>query len=89
MDHPILTHNGTITMRNPATGNHRTIQIKTQKADDSFMPGERIASLLNGHNNETDYVQFAFVKPNGRVIVWRRYRGDNMADGDGGLSQYE
>ena len=89
MLHSLATHNGAITMRNPATGNHRTIRIKTQKADDSFMPGERIASLLNGPNNESDYVQFAFVKPNGRVIVWRRFRGENMADGDGGPSQYE
>lgn len=89
MDHTILTHNGKITMRNPATGQHRTIRIHTQKADDSFAPGERIASLLSGSNNETDYTQFAFIKSNGRVIVWKRFRGENMAEGNGGPSQYE
>jgi len=79
----ISTHNGEITMQNPATGKHRTIRIKTQPKDAKFAPGERIASLLSGHNNETDYLPFAFVKPNGRVIVWKRHRGD------GGPSQYE
>ena len=72
----ISTHNGEITMQNPATGQHRTIRIRTQKPDAKFAPGARIASLLNGHNNETDYLPFAFVKPSGRVIVWKRYRGE-------------
>ena len=83
MDHTIFTHNGTITMENPETGNHRTIRIKTQKADSPFCPGQRVASLLNGSNNERDYTPFAFVKPSGRVIVWKRLRGD------GSPSQYE
>ena len=84
MDHTIFTHNGTITMENPGTGNHRTIRIKTQKADANFAPGERIAYLLNGHNNENDYLPFAFVKPNGRVIVWHKHRGT-----PGNPSQYD
>lgn len=89
MDHLVSTHNGIITMRNPATGRHRTIRIKTQKPDADFAAGERIAALLNGPNNDSDYQQFAFIKPGGRVIVWKRFRGENMAEGDGGLSQYE
>ena len=79
----IFTHNGTITMENPETGNHRTIRIKTQKEDSRFAAGERIVSLLNGCDNEQDYVQFAFIKADGRVIVWKRYRGID------GPSQYE
>ncbi len=78
MLHSIKLCNGEITMENPETGNHRTIRIKTQKADANFAPGERIAYLLNGHNNETDYLPFAFVKLDGRVIVWRKYRGDRQ-----------
>ncbi|MBW2672169.1 MAG: hypothetical protein JRD89_01975 [Deltaproteobacteria bacterium] len=78
MDYSITTHNGEITMENPETGKHRTIRIKTQKDDDNFAPGERIAYLLNGHNNERDYLPFAFVKTNGRVIVWKKFRGDEQ-----------
>ena len=78
MDHSITTHNGEITMHNPATDGHRTIRIRTQKVDASFAPGERILYLLNGHDNERDYLPFAFVKADGRVIVWARYRGNGV-----------
>lgn len=83
MDHTIFTHNGEITMHNPETGNHRTIRIRTQPQDATFAPGQRIAYLLNGHDNERDYLPFAFVKDTGKVIVWRRYRGQDTP------SQYE
>jgi hypothetical protein len=67
------THNGVITIANPATGGHRTIAIRTQKADAKFAPGERIVSLLSGPDNEADYRGFAFLKRN-RVLVWKSKR---------------
>lgn len=76
MDYSIATHNGEITMRNPETGGHRTVRIKTQAADANFAPGERIISLLVGSDNTSDYQGFGFVKDDGRVIVWKRYRGN-------------
>ena len=33
------THNGTITVSNPATGQHRTFRVRTQKPDARFAPG--------------------------------------------------
>lgn len=71
----IATHNGTITVNNPATGSHRTFQIRTQKPDAKFAPGERIVSLLTGPNNEQDFTSFGFVKPDGKIIVWRKHQG--------------
>lgn len=75
VDFAITTHNGTITVRNPASGEHRTFRIATQKQDARFAPGERIVSLLVGQNNETDYQSFGILKPDGRVIVWRKHLG--------------
>jgi len=70
----IATHNGKITVTNPA-GDHRTFQIKTQKADAKFAPGERIVGLLIGQDNQNDFQSFGFVKDDGRVVVWSKYRG--------------
>jgi hypothetical protein len=78
MDHSTKTHNGEITIRNPATGQHRTVRVKTQKEDAKFAPGERIISLLSGPNNDSDYIPFGFVKWDGRVIVWKRFRGNGQ-----------
>ncbi len=69
----IATHNGTITVHNTVTGNHRTFRIRTQKKDATFAPGERIVSLLTGSDNITSYTQFGFVKPDGSVALWRKY----------------
>lgn len=74
--------NGIYTIENEA-GDHRTISIRTQKKDASFAPGERIAALLTGPENEKDYQGFAFVKDEG-FIVWRKKRGVN-----GRVSTYE
>lgn len=70
----IRTHNGKITVENTATGNHRTFRIRTQKSDAKFAPGERILSLLTGPDNQSSYTQIGFVKPDGRVILWQKYR---------------
>ncbi len=69
------THNGTLTIENPATGQHRTFRIRTQKQDARFAPGQRIIGLLVGQDNENDYLQFGFVNDNGQVNVWSKYRG--------------
>ena len=74
----VATHNGTITIQNPATGNHRTFRVRTQPADAKFAPGERIVSLLTGSDNESDYTGFGFVADDGRIRVWTSKRA---ADG--------
>ena len=67
--------NGIYTIENEA-GEHRTISIRTQKKDANFAPGERIAALLSGPDNEEDYQGFAFVKDNG-FAIWKSKRGKN------------
>jgi len=74
------THNGEITMVNPATGGRRTVRIRTQKDDANFAPGERIISLLVGPDNERSYKGFGFVKDDGRIIVWRKHRSGIPGD---------
>lgn len=69
----ILTHNGTWTIKNPATGNHRTFQVRTASAD-SKLAGKRIVSLLTGPDNTEDYIGFGFVEKGG-VRVWRKHEG--------------
>ena len=70
------THNGTFTVHNSATGVHRTFRIKTQKDDSNFAPGERVIAMLTGPDNTSDFRGFGFVKPDGRIAVWRAYRTD-------------
>lgn len=67
------THNGTITIDNPATGQHRTFRIRTQKKDARFAAGKRVLSLLSGPDNTSDYTPFAFIDEHGMVRVWNRY----------------
>ena len=66
--------NGTFTVHNPATGNHRTFEIKTRPDDAKFAPGKRVIALLNGPDNEGDYQGFGFVDDTG-ISVWRNKRG--------------
>jgi hypothetical protein len=67
----VATHNGTVTMENPETGNHRTVRIKTQSADSKFAPGERIIGMLSGSDR---YTNFGFVKSNGSIILWKKFK---------------
>lgn len=69
----IRTHNGFVTVHNPATGDHRTFQINTQPKDAKFAAGMRVASLLVGPDNESDYRGFGFVI-DGRVVLWKANR---------------
>lgn len=72
----IFTHNGTWTITSTRTGEHRTFQVRTQKPDAKFAPGERILSLLTGSDNTNPmcYTGFAFVSDDG-IRVWRSKRG--------------
>ncbi len=64
----IATHNGVFTITSKKTGQHRTFRVKTQSADSTFMPGERIVSM---RDPDGIYVGFGFVESDGRVTVWR------------------
>lgn len=68
----IKTHNGAVTILNPATGNHRTFEVRTQKEDAKFAPGQRIVSLLAGPDNESDYQGFGFVGDDGHIRIWKK-----------------
>ena len=80
----IRTHNGIVTIKNPATGGHRTFRIRTQPDDARFMPGRRLVSLLIGENNETDYQSFGVVDHDDALAgdsgdrcgiwIWRKHR---------------
>ena len=76
MTERVATHNGTLTVVNPATGGRRTFKISTVK--NGNLKGKRILSLLTGPNNEEDYRGFAFVTESGRVNVWRKHLGTEL-----------
>lgn len=61
----IATHNGIITMRNPATGEHRTISIATSRHT-----GDRLVQLLTGCDNERDYKSFARIVDGECKVFW-------------------
>lgn len=65
------THNGTLTINNPVTQDHRTFKIRTQADDASFAPGARVVSLLVGPE---DWQSFGFAGEDG-VRVWRKKQG--------------
>jgi hypothetical protein len=65
--------NGTFTVQNRLTGEHRTFRIRTQKEDASFAPGKRVVALLTGNDNETAYTGFGFVTEDG-IAVWSSKR---------------
>ena len=66
---PITTHNGTFTVHNPATGEHRTFKVSTVQQGD--LEGRRIVALLTGPDNTSSYTGFGFLQPDGAVQVWR------------------
>ena len=57
-----------------ADGTYRTLRIKTQDADATWMPGKRVASYLNGPDNWSNYQGFAFVNDNNTFNVWQRHQ---------------
>lgn len=56
---------------------HRTFRVRTQPSNASFAPGETVINLLTGPDNEQDYRGVAFLKPSGRVFLWRRFKHDS------------
>ncbi len=48
-------HNAIVTIRNPATGDHRTFKVSSNRQ------GTRFVSLLTGSDNQSDYTAFAIV----------------------------
>ncbi len=76
-------YNGSYTIRNRVTGEHRTFKISTQALDAHFAAGKRILALLTGPDNVNSYRGFAFVDDN-RIMIWSKYKGHN-----GKRSDYE
>lgn len=74
----VATHNGIITIKSRSTGEHRTIRIHTQAADAKFAAGERVAEILSGPDNTSDYRGFAFVKSDGSVHLWKKYQDSDF-----------
>jgi hypothetical protein len=74
----ILTHNGTITIHNPATGGHRTFRIRTILR--GKLKGKRVWELLVGPDNDRDFMPIGFVD-DGKATIWRKHeqRGDYQA----------
>ena len=66
-----IVYNGSCTIVNERTGEHRTFNVRTKKLDADFAPGERVVSLLTGPDNTRDYTGFGFVKQDG-IVVWRK-----------------
>lgn len=67
------THNATVTLTSPTTGQHRTFKIHTVQGGN--LDGRRMISLLTGSDNESDYTGFGFVREDGTIAVWARHRG--------------
>lgn len=74
----LCRYNGTITVTNTETGNHRTFRILTRNFGSQDEPEpKRVVSLLTGPDNGSDYMPFGFIDNQGRVVTWKRYRGQD------------
>lgn len=56
-------------------GSHRTFRLRTIKKGQ--MKGARLIGYLRGSCNETQYAYFAFLRGDGNVAIWKRYRDNN------------
>ena len=70
----MIKFNGTFTIENLEKGTHRTFKIHTQAEDANFAPGSRIISVMNGSDNNFDYMGIGFVNDNG-IHVWKKHQG--------------
>ena len=61
------THNGTITMHNPATDGYKVMRIKTQSKSANFAAGERILSVKMGRK----FQGIGFIKAD-EVVLWKK-----------------
>jgi len=70
---------GTWTIKNTATGEHRTFRVtKIRPATAKFAPGRRLVEILSGPNNTRDYTAFAFAEEDS-ITVWSKHRGIGSA----------
>lgn len=88
--HSFATHNGRLTVRSCATGEHRTFQVRSAwfKGDDKEGPPRRLVELLTGPDNESDYQAFGQLEvyrsddphPHEafRIKIWRRFQEDSQ-----------
>ncbi len=76
----LATHNGCVTLYNPATGNHVTVWVRTQKQDSSFFPGQRLVHEFVGSDNNSimDYQSFGVIGHHGKISIWKAKRNDNF-----------
>lgn len=58
-------------------GHHKTIRVRTQDPDATFMPGRPLLAFLSGSNNDSDYTTFANAGAGGVVHVWKRFMGNS------------
>jgi len=73
--HATNIQNGTWTVQNQVTEEHRTFKIETQHEDAEFAPKKRILSVMTGKDNENDFTNFAFISDDGeRIFVWKKFR---------------
>ena len=74
----VASHNGIITVKSLATGDHRTVRVRTQPKDSKFAPGERVAQLLVGSDNTSSYKAFAFIGEDGTVRLFSKNRDSKV-----------
>lgn len=72
MDKIVRIFNGTHTLHCTGTNEHWSFDIKTQKKDARFRPGERLISLLSGPSNTGDWRAIGAVDEQG-IHLFRRY----------------
>lgn len=65
---------GTWTIQNEETGEHRTFRISTKQK--GVLKGKMVVSLMTGTDNESHYTAFAFLNDN-KIYVWKRLRGSS------------
>jgi len=71
---------GTYTIENRKTGQHRTFKIALCRNENSGNAGKRIVGLLSGPDNHQDYTAFGRVEDD-RIHVWdHRRRGGGPHD---------
>lgn len=64
-------HNGTYTITGPR--GRRTFKVST--AQNGTLKGKRIIAVLNGPDNESDYLGVAFLTNEDTAAVWRKHQG--------------
>ena len=70
----------TYTVAWPEDGTWTTIKIADTENWQGFEgTGMLVAKYLAGPDNETSFNGFAFIKPNGEIVLWKKYREGDVA----------